>query len=396
MEHPEKGLIEYRDRKRYYWLLSVFLPLMPLFGIFLCISTGSELFLIAPLFLTYVVIPVLDWIIGSDTNNPPEEIVPQLEEDRYYRYLTWITVPLHFVALIAVAWFVGTQELGVGTVLLLAVTAGAYSGLGINTAHELGHKKLSIEQILAKFALAIPAYGHFCVEHNRGHHRFVATPGDPASARMGESIYQFALREIPGAFRRGWKAESDRLSHRGYATWSRHNGVLQSYFGSVLLQGALIWAFGWVMIPFLMIHNVWAWFQLTSANYIEHYGLLRDKEEDGRFERCKPHHSWNANYTLSNIVLFHLERHSDHHANSSRRYQSLRNFEDIPELPNGYFGAYLIAYIPGLWYRIMDKRLLALPHINGDLGKVNIDPSKVNSIYSKYGKNRVKPESGIT
>ena len=385
LEHPEKGHIEYRDTKRYLWILSVFLPLIPLLGIFLYFRFGAEWVLIIPLSINYIVIPVLDWFFGMDTNNPPEEIVPQLEEDRYYRYLTWITVPLHFVTLIAVAWFVGTQDISLAAMLVMAVTAGAYSGLGVNTAHELGHKKTAIEQMLAKIALTIPAYGHFCVEHNRGHHRYVATPGDPASARMGESIYRFALREIPGAFKRGWMAESERLKRRSQATWRVHNDILQSYAGSLVLQGGLIYAFGWIMIPFLAIHNVWAWYQLTSANYIEHYGLLREKDSNGQYERCKPHHSWNANYTFSNIVLFHLERHSDHHANSSRRYQSLRNFENIPQLPNGYFGTYLIAYIPWLWYRVMDKRLLALPHVNGDLSKLNIDPQTRESIYAKYG-----------
>jgi len=374
----------------------VFLPLWPLMGIALYFSLGHEWVLIIPLSINYFVIPFLDWIFGSDTNNPPEEIVPQLEEDRYYRYLTWVTVPLHFITLIAIAWFAGTQDVSAWSILVLAITAGAYSGLGINTAHELGHKKTTVEQTLAKLALMIPAYGHFCVEHNRGHHRYVATPGDPASARMGESIYRFALREIPGAFRRGWMAEAERLKSRGQATWSVHNGILQSYAGSLVLQGGLILAFGWIMVPFLAIHNVWAWYQLTSANYIEHYGLLREKDENGRFERCKPHHSWNANYTFSNILLFHLERHSDHHANSSRRYQSLRNYDGIPELPNGYFGAYLLAYIPWLWCRVMDKRLLALPHISGDLSKVNIDPEKRDSIYTNYGKGQVKPASMIT
>jgi len=392
LEHPEKGHIEYRDRKRYLWVLSVFLPLGPMLGIFLYFQTGYQWLLIVPLFITYIIIPVLDWVLGSDINNPPEEIVPQLEQDRYYRRLTWITVPLHFITLIVVAWFVSTQNLSAWAVLLMAITAGAYSGLGINTAHELGHKKAPLEQLLAKIALAIPAYGHFCVEHNRGHHRFVATPGDPASARMGESIYSFALREIPGAFHRGWQVESQRLKSRGQATWSLHNDILQSYIGSVILQVGLLIAFGWIMIPFLAIHNVWAWYQLTSANYIEHYGLLRQKDANGRYERCLPHHSWNANYTFSNIVLFHLERHSDHHANSSRRYQSLRNFDGIPELPNGYFGTYLIAYVPWLWYKMMDRRLLALPHIQGDLSKVNIDPAKRASIYAKYGKGQTMPQ----
>ena len=393
LEHPKKGHIEYRDRKRYLWMLSVFLPLVPLLAIYLYFQTGYQWVLFSPLILTYILIPILDWIFGSDSNNPPEEIVPQLEQDRYYRLLTWVTVPLHFVTLIAVAWFVGTQNLDNWAVLLMAITAGAYSGLGINTAHELGHKKTRVEQTLAKIALAIPAYGHFCVEHNRGHHRYVATPEDPASARLGESIYRFALREIPGAFRRGWEVESSRLKSRGKSTWSVHNDILQSYMGSLLLQGGLIFVFGWIMVPFLAIHNFWAWYQLTSANYIEHYGLLRERKSDGSYERCLPHHSWNANYTFSNIVLFHLERHSDHHANSSRRYQSLRNFDGIPELPNGYFGTYLIAYIPWLWFKIMDKRLLALPHIRGDLSKVNIDPERRMDIYTKFGKGQTTAPS---
>lgn len=395
-EHPEKGRIEYQDRKRYLWSLSVFLPLLPLLGIFLYFRFGAEWLLGVPLLINYLVIPLLDWSLGGDTNNPPEEIVAQLEEDRYYRYLTWITVPLHFVTLIAAAWFVGTQDIGTGAMLVMAITAGAYSGLCINTAHELGHKKLPVEQLLAKIALSIPAYGHFCVEHNRGHHRYVATPDDPASARMGESIYRFALREIPGAWRRGWQAESERLAQRGQATWSVHNDILQSYAGSIVLQGGLIIVFGWIMLPFLAIHNAWAWYQLTSANYIEHYGLLRGQDGDGRYERCQPHHSWNANYTFSNVVLFQLERHSDHHANSSRRYQSLRNYDHIPELPNGYFGTYLIAYVPWLWYRVMDPRLLALPHIRGDLARVNIEPAKRAAIYAKYGKGQVTPASTTT
>ena len=376
--------------------MSVLLPLAPLLGIALFYRSGAEWVLATPLLFSYFVIPLLDWLFGSDVNNPPEEIVPQLEEDRYYRLLTWVTVPLHFITLIAVAWFVSTQEISAWSVLVMAITAGAYSGLGINTAHELGHKKTKIEQTLAKIALSIPAYGHFCVEHNRGHHRHVATPGDPASARMGESIYRFALREIPGAFRRGWTVEAERLQRAGKKTWSIHNDILQSYALSAVLQLGLIAAFGWVMVPFLLVHNFWAWYQLTSANYIEHYGLLRQKDANGRYERCQPHHSWNADYTFSNIVLFHLERHSDHHANSSRRYQSLRTFDGIPELPNGYFGTYLIAYLPWLWYRVMDQRLLALPHINSDLSKVNIEPSKLAEIYAKYGQGQVIPQTTAT
>ncbi|NND68608.1 MAG: alkane 1-monooxygenase [Halioglobus sp.] len=385
LDHPDKGRIEYSDRKRYLWLSSLFMPLFPMLGIIGYFAFETQWALLVPVAFTYGAIPFLDWVIGSDENNPPEEIVPQLEEDRYYRVLTWLTVPMHFIVLIAIAAFVGTQDLTIWSVVLLAITAGMYSGLGINTAHELGHKKPEFERLLAKIVLAVPTYGHFCIEHNRGHHRDVATPEDPASSRMGESIYKFVWREIPGAWRRGWEVEKERLGRLGKSEWSLQNDILQSYAISAVLQGGLILAFGWIMLPFLAIHNFWAWFQLTSANYIEHYGLKREKEANGRYERCQPYHSWNANYIFSNIALFHLERHSDHHANPTRRYQSLRNFDGLPELPNGYYGMYMLAYIPWLWYKVMDKRVLALPHINGDLAKVNIDPARHDEITARYG-----------
>lgn len=361
------------------------MPIFPLTGVILFYQTGIEWTLCLPLLINYTVMPVLDWLIGSDTNNPPEQLVPQLEADKYYRFLTYATIPLHFVALFIFAYVVGTNDLSWWAILVTAIIAGGYSGLGINTAHELGHKQTGIEQLLAKITLAVPAYGHFCVEHNRGHHVLVATPDDPASSRLGESIYAFTLREIPGTFKRGWNLEKSRLNKQGKSTWSIHNDILQSYLMSAVLQGGLIYAFGLVMLPFLAVHNFWAWYQLTSANYIEHYGLLREKKDTGRYERCQPHHSWNANYIMTNLALFHLQRHSDHHANPIRRYQSLRNFKDIPELPNGYYGMYLLAYIPWLWYRVMDHRVLALPHINGDLSKVNICPRKREAIIARYG-----------
>ena len=385
IEDAQKGLISYNDKKRYLWLISVFMPVFPLMGVFIFYRTGVEWTLCLPLLLNYTLMPLLDWLIGSDSNNPPEELVPQLEADKYYRYLTYLTVPLHFVTLCIFAYVVGTNDLSWWSILVTAIIAGGYSGLGINTAHELGHKQTGIEKLLAKITLAVPAYGHFCVEHNRGHHVLVATPDDPASSRLGESIYAFTLREIPGTFKRGWELEKSRLQKQGKQAWSIDNEILQSYAISAVLQGALVYAFGWIMVPFLAVHNVWAWYQLTSANYIEHYGLLREKKDNGRYERCQPYHSWNANFIMTNLALFHLQRHSDHHANPTRRYQSLRNFEDIPELPNGYYGMYLLAYIPWLWYRVMDHRVLALPHIKGDLSKVNICPRKREQIFARYG-----------
>ena len=368
-DDPRLGTVAYVDHKRHLWLLSVLFPLIPMVGMALVLGSGRQWMLWLPLAFVYGVIPLLDYLFPNDRSNPPEQIVPQLEADGYYRVLNHLTVPLHFVVLICGAWFVATQDLGWGALMAHSMLVGAISGFGINTGHELGHKKNELDRLAARVVLAVPIYGHFTMEHNVGHHAEVATPEDSASARYGESIYRFALREIPGGLRRGWRLESERLQRRGYRTWSWRNEILQSYALSAVLYGGLAAAFGAVVLPFLLLQAAWAWWQLTSANYIEHYGLLREKDAEGQYERCQPHHSWNANHVASNLVTFHLERHSDHHAWAARHYQSLRHFDDVPQLPSGYFGMFLLSYVPPLWRRVMDPRLLAL--VDGDLSRVN-------------------------
>ena len=368
-DDPALGRVNYVDKKRYLWMLSVLFPLIPLIGMGLMNWSGQQWMLWIPLVFLYIVIPLLDYLFPNDSSNPPEQIVPQLEADSYYRLLNHLTVPLHFAILIIGAWFVANNQLGWSGLLAISLTVGAISGFGINTGHELGHKKDALDRLAARLVLAVPFYGHFTSEHNAGHHAEVATPEDSASARFGESIYRFVLREIPGGLLRAWRLESKRLQRRDLKAWSWQNEILQSYALSVLLYGGLVLAFGAVVLPFLLIQTAFAWWQLTSANYIEHYGLLRQKGPDGRYERCQPHHSWNANHIASNLVTFHLERHSDHHAFAARRYQSLRHFEDVPQLPSGYFGMFLLSYVPPLWRRVMDPKVMAWA--DGDLSRVN-------------------------
>ncbi len=381
--------VHYVDRKRWLWMLSVIYPLQPFIAIGLHAKTGVEAWFVLPFIFNYLFAPILDWIIGEDSNNPPEEVVMQLDQDPYYRRLTYAVVPLHYISLIAAVWYAATQPLGWWAFILLAAFSGLVAGLAINTGHELGHKNSKLEKQLAKVVLAVPAYGHFTIEHNRGHHKYVATNKDPASARMGENIYQFALREIPGAFLGAWAIEKERLANRGKGAWHADNLILQSYALTLLLSLGLLIAFGWIVIPFLLIHNAFAYWQLTSANYVEHYGLLRKRGDDGKLERCEPYHSWNSNHIFSNLVLFHLERHSDHHSHPLRRYQSLRHFENLPQLPNGYFGMYMLAYMPWLWFKVMDKRLMELPHVAGDLDNVNICPRAHPSIFLKWGRDKM-------
>lgn len=386
---PDGAATHYVDHKRWFWAASVLFPLQPFIGIALHARTGNEFWLLLPFLLNYGLGPVIDWLLGEDRNSPPDAVIPKLERDTYYHRLTYIAVPMHFVTLFGVAWYAATQNLSWWAFLGLGAVAGLTAGLAINTGHELGHKNSRFEKWLAKIVLAIPAYGHFTIDHNLGHHRKVSTPEDPSSSRMGESIYKFARREMPGAFKEAWSIETDRLQRRNRSAWHPNNQILQSYAITLLITVALVAMFGWIMVPFLLLHHLLAWWGLTSANYVEHYGLLRRKDADGKYERCQPHHSWNSNHIYSNVVLFHLQRHSDHHANPLRRYQSLRHFDNLPELPNGYFGVYVLAYIPSLWFRVMDRRLLALPAVNHDLDRVNIDPDARAGLFLKYGREKM-------
>ncbi len=376
----------YRDKKRYLWLLSVVWPLLPIIGLYLANVTGLAVFNWSTMILWYLIIPALDLMLGSDSSNPPEAAVPALEEDRYYRYLTYITVPLHYVTFLTAAWVVGTGHLSWVSYLGLALSVGIINGLAINTGHELGHKKTGVERWLAKLVLAVVGYGHFYIEHNKGHHKHVATPEDPASARFGENIYLFAaLREIPGAVRRAWASEKERLARRGKGPWNWENEMLQPLAVTVPMYAVLIVLFGKIIIPFLVIAVAFGWWQLTSANYVEHYGLLRQKMPDGRYERCQPQHSWNSNHVMSNLILFHLQRHSDHHAWPTRRYQSLRDFNDLPALPSGYPAMFILAVIPPLWRRVMDP--LTLKIYGGDVTRLNMDPRKRDRILRRYARN---------
>jgi alkane 1-monooxygenase len=256
------------------------------------------------------------------------------------------------------------------------------SGIAINTAHELGHKRASLERWLSRVALAQSGYGHFFIEHNRGHHVRVATPEDPASARLGESFYAFLPRTVIGSLRSAWELERVRLQRMDRRAWSLRNDILGAWGMTVVLFAALVAVFGLVVLPYLLIQAVVGFSLLEVVNYLEHYGLLRQRADDGRYERTRPEHSWNSNSAASNVLLYHLQRHSDHHANPIRRYQALRHVDDAPQLPTGYAGMILLAVIPPAWRRVMDHRVLA--HYHGQLERTNIKPRLRRRTLERY------------
>ena len=373
---------DFIDRRRIGWLLASALPLLPFVGTGLRGIGGSDLWLFAPVVILYGLVPILDWLIGEDRTNPEERDVQALEEDRYYRWIVIASLPLTYLGIAFCAWYAVRADVSWYGYLALAIAAGLTGGMGINSGHELGHKKTRAERLLARLALAPSGYGHFNIEHNRGHHRDVATPEDPASSRMGESYYRFMMREIPGAFLRGWRLERDRLDRIGAGCWSWQNEIVQTGLVTLAFWGGLVWWLGAAVLPFIFLQSFMAYTLLTSANYVEHYGLLRRKTESGRYERPQPEHSWNSNHVLSNILLYQLQRHSDHHAHPTRRYQALRHFEEAPQLPSGYFGMFLVAFLPPLWFRMMDPKVIK--HAGRRADRINLDPGRRQALIEKY------------
>jgi alkane 1-monooxygenase len=210
----------------------------------------------------------------------------------------------------------------------------------------------------------------------------VATPEDPASARLGESFWAFLPRTVSGSLTSAWKLERERLQRDGTSTWSLHNNILNAWAMTVVLFGALTAIFGVTVLPFLLLQMVLGFPLLEVVNYLEHYGLLRQRRPDGRYERTRAEHSWNSNNVASNVLLYHLQRHSDHHANPTRRYQALRHFDEAPQLPTGYAGMILLALVPPLWRRVMDPRLIA--HYGGDLSRANIHPPSRDRLLARH------------
>lgn len=389
----------WRDKKRYLWLMGLIVPtlllaILPIvwaMNQFGWTSASQVLFWIGPILL-YILLPALDLRFGSDGQNPPERVMEWLENDKYYRYCTYLFIPFQYLSVVVgaylftasdLSWLGYDGSLSWPAKIGLALSVGALGGVGINTAHEMGHKKDSLERWLSKITLAQTGYGHFYIEHNRGHHVRVATPEDPASSRFGETFWEFLPRSVFGSLRSAWRLEAQRLRRQDKSVWHPSNDVLNAWLMSVLLWGVLIAVFGPALIPFVIIQAVYGFSLLESVNYLEHYGLLRQKNANGRYERCTPEHSWNSDHLVTNLFLYHLQRHSDHHANPTRRYQTLRSMDGAPNLPSGYASLIGLTYFPPLWRRLMDHRVLE--HYDGDITRANLQPRLREKILARYG-----------
>jgi len=371
------------DAKRYLWLLSPTLPAIGVGAMLIYRVAPNKmrgLARVGPI-AVHVIIPLLDRIVGDDKSNPPEDVIGRLEKDPYYTTLVRAFIPIQYIAMFVGAYLYTRKNTPFSDKLGIAISIGMLNGIAITNAHETGHKSDKLNQMLSHLVLAPTAYGHFRVEHNYGHHKNVATPEDPASAQMGESFWRFLPRTVTGSLKSAIAIEKKRLARQRKGFWSIRNELLQGWAITAGLYGIMVAVFGRKVIPFLAIQAVYGFSLLEVVNYIEHYGLLRQKQ-NGKYERTAPEHSWNSNKVMSNVFLYQLQRHSDHHAHPTRSFHTLRHFDGTPQLPSGYAEMIMAAYIPSLWFKIMDKKVL--DHYQGDWNKINIFPSKRQVLLKKY------------
>jgi alkane 1-monooxygenase len=311
-----------------------------------------------PLVYSFVVIPGAELFYKPVIENLSAAEEEMAKKNRLYDWMLYLIVPLQYAALVYFLYSITTASLLwwelAGRVLSMGLLCGTF---GINVAHELGHRTKKYEQVLAKILLASSLYMHFFIEHNKGHHKHVATPHDPSSARRGEPLYFFYVRTMLFSYISAWHIANDEMLKKRKSIFSLSNEMLQAQLWQIaLLLGVYFW-FGLLpMLAFFAAAFTGA-LLLETVNYIEHYGLQRKETTPGKYERASPIHSWNSSHPLGRIMLFELSRHSDHHYLASRPYQVLRHHEAAPQLPTGYPGSMILSLIPPLWFRVMDKRI---------------------------------------
>ncbi|HWS40067.1 MAG TPA: alkane 1-monooxygenase [Arenimonas sp.] len=343
------------------FLFVFFVPLTLPTAAWLSVKSGMlNLMAWYPLFFLFVLIPALDYLLGHDPVNIEKSEESTVSQFVWFKALTLLVLPVQLATLIwSAQWFTNQDLSLVGTIGWLFSQGIVSSILAINVAHELIHKDAKLEKGIGGILLTSVGYYGFKIEHLRGHHVHVSTPEDASSARFGQNLWTFMPEALVRNTNNAWKLEYQRLRNLGLGFFNWRNEMLGWSLLWILFCSGFYFSLGWKGLLFFVLQGFFAACSLEVINYIEHYGLERKKTDDGRYERTTHMHSWNSDYALSNLMLFQLQRHSDHHAFPKRRYAILRHHEDSPQLPGGYSAMFVLALFPPLWHRVIDPRVLA-------------------------------------
>ncbi len=324
---------------------------------FLSIYLGGIWTYLTPVY-AFILVAGIEILLPVNPNNlalAEEEIV---KKDKWYDLLLYLNVPVQYAILYYFLFAINNfgynwWELA-GATISMGICCGV---IGINVAHELGHRKNKFEQFLAKSLLLSSLYMHFIIEHNKGHHKKVSTDEDPASAVLNESIYLFFLRTIFGSIGSAWKIEVKELTERNRNIYSLDNQMLLFAFIEIGFTSLIYFWFGTLPAFLFLVAALFGILLLESVNYVEHYGLRRRKLASGNYERVQPWHSWNSDHVLGRMILYELTRHSDHHYLASRKYQVLRHMDEAPRLPAGYPAMIILSLLPPVFFKIMNPRV---------------------------------------
>ena len=310
-----------------------------------------------PIF-AFVCIPVLELIFSVDADNlQPDEANSKLKQ-KVFDWLLYLNLPVVFGLVIYGLSIVSIQTLETHELIGFIFSVGIVLGVnGINVAHELGHRQTTNERFLGKALLLPSFYMHFYIEHNFGHHLHAATLEDPATARYNQSVYSFWITSTFRQYFSAWKIQNKLLKNNKQSFFSIKNDMFWYVLLQITYLVTVAFVFGIMALAFAFFSGIVGFILLETVNYIEHYGLLRLSTKSGRYERVKKIHSWNSNHVIGRIILYELTRHSDHHYKSSKKYQVLDCHDESPQMPFGYPTSMVLAIIPPLWFRIMNKRV---------------------------------------
>lgn len=345
--------------RKYGYFLAFILPL----GVWVGFNTGGIFQFLAP-FLVFVIIPIMDFTIGPKEIFLNTEKVKELDSQIFFKVLlmVWVLVQTVFFFWTFQAYIqIHVWWEKIGFVLSVGLVTG---GVGITIAHELGHKKSSWERALSKWLLMQVGYMHFYIEHNKGHHVWVATEKDPATASKSESFYRFWFKSVFGGYKHAMELEKMRLLKKGFPFFNISNqmiwyAIIPIVFVFAIMAIISYFGYGWQwdLLIFYTGQSLVGFTLLELVNYVEHYGLSRRILPNGRYEPVGEYHSWNSDFTVSNLFLFQLQLHTDHHMHAIKRYQTLVSHRQSPQLPGGYPTMILLAMVPFLWFKVIDPIL---------------------------------------
>ena len=315
-----------------------------------------------PLMIIFIVFPIIELFLSPDSANMEEKLAADEKNEPFYDRLLFLAVPIilgtfgYFFLVIENTAF-GSMEFW-SRVLAMGIISGIF---GINVGHELTHRpKEKVAYYLGHLLLLTSLNLHFVPYHLGGHHRNVGKKTDPSTATKNEWLYSFWFRSQIGGYFQAWEIDNRITQEKGHSIYSWHNRMVRYSFITLIYLVSLFFLLGTYLFLIYLMVVIISICLLETINYIEHYGLVRQKNEKGMYEPVRHHHSWNSDHIFGRALMFNLSRHSDHHYNGSIKYQVLKSVPDAPQMPTGYPGMFVMAFFPPLWFYVMNPRLRAM------------------------------------